>query len=81
MNLRCSSRDYKTSQIVLSSYGGHSRFGVARYGLYLSSFKIKYVDGGMITGIKMYAEGMPIISNIRMEYGRSINFESYPVTI
>lgn len=61
MNLRCSSRDYKTSQIILSSYGGHSRFGVARYGLHLSSFKIKYVEGGKITGIKMYAEGTLIL--------------------
>jgi hypothetical protein len=52
-----------------------------KYGLFISSFKIKYVLGDRLNGIYMFAEGMPVISNIKIDYDMNSGFENYPVTI
>jgi hypothetical protein len=59
----------------------HAQFNAPKYGLFLSSFKLKFVPGGMLTGIQMFAEGMPFVSSIKIDYDMSAGFENYPVTI
>ena len=79
--LRCTSPDYKNSQNFQDSQGHHAQFNAPKYGLFLSSFKLKFVPGGMLTGIQMFAEGMPLVSSIKIDYDMSAGFENYPVTI
>lgn len=81
MLLMCTTPDYKSSQIFQDDQVGHAHFYAPKYGFFLSSFQILYEPGNMMTGIRFFAEAMPIISNIQIEYNVSAGFENYPVTI
>jgi hypothetical protein len=73
--------DYKNSQNVQDAQGHHSRFYAPKYGRFFSSFKLKFVPGEQLNGIYMFAEGMPLISSIKIDYDTGAGFESCPVTI
>ena len=74
MLLRCTTPDYKNSQNVQDAQIGHTNFHAPKHGLFLSSFQIMYEPGNMLTGIRFFAEGMPIISNIQIQYNVSAGF-------
>lgn len=79
--LVCTSADIKNSQIVQDDRIGQTHVYSAKSGSFISSYKLKYMEGGYLTGVAFYAEGLPIISNIKFNYDISAGFDDYPVTI
>lgn len=79
--LTCTTADLKNSQIVQDNRNGHAQHYDVKNGSFISSFKIKYIEGSYLSGVAFYAEGLPIISSIKINYEISAGFDDYPVTI
>ena len=79
--LTCTTPDYKNSQQVQDSQPNLRNHFQAKHGNFLSSYRMKYTPGQILSGIRFYAEGMPTISDVKISYETSAGFEDYPVTI